>query len=46
MPLAHYYDVDRELDELKHRGEFLPMKAWANSVSRYYYRTQVLLYRM
>ena len=24
MPLAHYYDVDRELHELKHRGELVP----------------------
>ena len=26
MPLAHYYDVGRELHELKHRGEFLPTR--------------------
>ena len=26
MPLAHYYDVDRELYELKHRGELLPTR--------------------
>ena len=24
MPLAHYYDVDRELHELQHRGELVP----------------------
>ena len=24
MPLAHYYDVDREHHELKHRGELVP----------------------
>ena len=24
MPLAHYYDVDRELHESKHRGELVP----------------------
>ena len=23
MPLTHYYDVDRELQELKHRGELV-----------------------
>ena len=23
MPLAHYYGFDREIDELKHRDEFL-----------------------
>ena len=23
MPLAHYYDVDRELHELKHRGDLV-----------------------
>ena len=23
MPLAHYYDVDREFYELKHRGEIV-----------------------
>ena len=27
MPLAHYYDVDRELHELKHRGELLPTRS-------------------
>ena len=26
MPLAHYYDVDRELHELKHRGELVPTR--------------------
>ena len=26
MPLAHYYDVDRELHELQHRGELVPTR--------------------
>ena len=26
MPLAHYYDVDRELHELQHRGEQVPTR--------------------
>ena len=26
LPLAHYYDVDRELHELKHRGELVPTR--------------------
>ena len=26
MPFAHYYDVDRELHELKHRGELVPTR--------------------
>ena len=26
MPLAHYYDVDCELHELKHRGELVPTR--------------------
>ena len=26
MPLAHYYDVDRELHELQHRGVLVPTR--------------------
>ena len=26
MPLAHYYDVDRELHELQYRGELVPTR--------------------
>ena len=26
MPLAHYYDVDRDLHELQHRGELVPTR--------------------